>query len=57
MVCFFTGAALGSLVSGYAYAHFGWNGTCVVGATFGLATIIPALAWRTSDVAGAASDD
>src|ERR1019366_6303962 len=32
MVCFLTGAALGSLFSGYAYAHFGWNGTCVVGA-------------------------
>jgi predicted MFS family arabinose efflux permease len=51
MVCFFTGASLGSLFSGYAYAHYGWNGTCAVGAAFGLATIIPALAWRTSDVA------
>ena len=48
MVCFFTGASLGSLFSGYAYAHYGWNGTCVVGGAFGLATIIPALLWRPS---------
>lgn len=48
MVCFFTGASVGSLLSGYAYAHYGWNGTCWVGAAFGLATIIPALRWRTS---------
>ncbi len=46
MVCFFTGASVGSLLAGYAYAHYGWNGTCAVGATFGLATIIPAYAWR-----------
>jgi len=46
MVCFFTGASLGSLLSGYAYAHFAWNGTCVVGTAFGLATIVPALVWR-----------
>jgi predicted MFS family arabinose efflux permease len=48
MVCFFTGASLGSLFSGYAYAHYGWNGTCAVGGIFGLATIVPALWWRTS---------
>jgi len=47
MVCFFSGASLGSLAAGYAYAHWGWAGTCVVGAFFGLATIVPALAWRT----------
>ena len=46
MVCFFTGASMGSLLAGYAYAHDGWTGTCVVGALFGLATIIPALLWR-----------
>jgi len=46
MVCFFTGASLGSLFSGYAYAHWGWTGTCIVGASFGLATIIPAVVWR-----------
>ena len=50
MVCFFTGASLGSLFSGYAYAHYGWNGTCAVGALFGLATIVPALWWRSSGV-------
>ncbi len=48
MVCFFTGASIGSLLSGYAYAHYGWNGTCAVGGAFGLATIVPALAWRTT---------
>ena len=47
MVCFFTGASSGSLFSGYAYAHYGWNGTCVVGGVFGLATLAPALAWRS----------
>ncbi|MBW4030972.1 MAG: MFS transporter [Acidobacteria bacterium] len=46
MVCFFTGAAVGSLLAGYAYAHDGWRGTCAVGALFGLATIAPAIAWR-----------
>jgi len=50
MVCFFTGASLGSLFSGYAFAHYGWNGTCVVGGVFGLATIVPALWWRSSGV-------
>ena len=46
MVCFFTGASIGSLLAGYAYAHDGWRGTCAVGGLFGLATIIPALLWR-----------
>ena len=46
MVCFFIGAAVGSLASGFAYSHYGWNGTCVVGGLFGLATIVPALWWR-----------
>jgi len=45
MVCFFTGASIGSLASGYAFAHYGWDGTCAVGAIFGLATIVPALLW------------
>jgi len=48
MVCFFTGASIGSLASGFAYAHYGWNGTCAVGGIFGLATIIPAVVWRTA---------
>ncbi|MDH2902774.1 MAG: MFS transporter [Actinomycetota bacterium] len=46
MVCYFAGAALGSLLSGTAFARFGWNGTCVVGGAFALATIVPAYAWR-----------
>jgi predicted MFS family arabinose efflux permease len=55
MVCFFIGAAVGSLASGFAYARWGWNGTCAVGAAFGIATIIPALWWRTSEVAPTAT--
>jgi predicted MFS family arabinose efflux permease len=57
MVCFFTGASIGSLASGFAYAHYGWNGTCAVGGLFGLATIVPALLWRNShqDVAVSAT--
>jgi predicted MFS family arabinose efflux permease len=55
MVCFFIGAAVGSLASGFAYARWGWNGTCAVGAAFGIATIIPALWWRTSEVASTAN--
>jgi len=51
MVCFFTGASLGSLFSGYAYAHYGWNGTCVVGGIFGLATLVPAIMWRAAPLA------
>ena len=47
MVCFFTGASLGSLLAGFGYAHFGWGGTCAVGGVFSLATIVPALTWRT----------
>jgi predicted MFS family arabinose efflux permease len=51
MVCFFTGASAGSLLAGYAYAHDGWNGTCAVGALFGLATIVPAIMWRRTPAA------
>ena len=46
MVCFFTGASVGSLLAGFGYAHFGWNGTCAVGGLFALATTVPAWAWR-----------
>jgi predicted MFS family arabinose efflux permease len=50
MVCFFTGASIGSLASGYAFAHYGWNGTCAAGAIFGVATIVPAVLWRKSPI-------
>ncbi len=46
MVCFFLGASVGSLASGYGYSHWGWNGTCAVGGVFGVATIVPAILWR-----------
>ncbi len=46
MVCFFTGASLGSLFAGYAYAHWGWDGTCAVGGLFGLGAVVPAALWR-----------
>ena len=41
------GTVLGSLLAGFGYAHFGWGGTCAVGGVFSLATIVPALTWRT----------
>ena len=46
MVCFFTGASMGSLLAGFAYAHWGWAGTCTVGGLFGMATVVPAILWR-----------
>lgn len=55
MVCFFAGASLGSLLAGYAYARDGWSGTCAVGAIFSLATVVPALWWRSSASAAVAA--
>jgi predicted MFS family arabinose efflux permease len=43
MLSFFTGATLGSLFSASAYSHWGWTGTCVVGALFGLGALVPSL--------------
>jgi predicted MFS family arabinose efflux permease len=36
MVCFFAGGVLGSALSSFAYAHFGWMGVCFLGTGFGM---------------------
>jgi predicted MFS family arabinose efflux permease len=43
MLVFYLGGAIGSLATGYAYSHFGWHGSCVVGLLFGLAAVIPSV--------------
>lgn len=47
MVCFFSGASVGSLAGGFAYAHFGWTGTCTLGLAMGLACAVPAAILRS----------
>ena len=47
MVCFFSGASLGSLASGFAYSHDGWTGTCLLGLLIGASSLVPAVVWRT----------
>ncbi len=39
MFCYFVGGALGSVLAGLAFAHFHWNGVCVLGASFGLLSL------------------
>jgi predicted MFS family arabinose efflux permease len=39
MFCYFVGGALGSVLAGLAYAHFHWNGVCVLGAVFGVLSL------------------
>lgn len=46
MVCFMLGGSAGSLAAGFAYAHHGWAGTCVLGLAVGALAIAPALAWK-----------
>ncbi len=43
MLAFFAGATLGSLASGAAFSRWGWTGTGVVGALFGLGALIPSV--------------
>lgn len=40
MLSFFAGGVLGSALSSFAYARFGWNGVCLVGAALGLAATL-----------------
>jgi predicted MFS family arabinose efflux permease len=47
MVCFFTGGAVGSLAGGFAYAHWGWTGSCVLGLVVGALALGPATLWRS----------
>jgi predicted MFS family arabinose efflux permease len=53
MVCCFTGASLGSYVSGQVYAAFGWTGECWLGAALGVATLAPLLFWQLARDRGA----
>jgi predicted MFS family arabinose efflux permease len=46
MVCCFTGAAIGSLGAGFAYAHDGWAGVCWLGLVIGVLTVVPAFVWH-----------
>jgi predicted MFS family arabinose efflux permease len=46
MVCCFTGAAIGSLAAGFAYAHDGWAGVCWLGLVIAVLTVVPAVAWH-----------
>ena len=48
MVCCFLGASAGSYLGGQLYESYGWNGVCALGATLGLALVIPATLWRDS---------
>jgi predicted MFS family arabinose efflux permease len=46
MVCCFSGASIGSYISGVVYSQYGWTGDCWLGGLFGAAIVIPALFWR-----------
>lgn len=40
MASFFAGGVFGSAASSIAYAHFGWDGVCIVGAAFGVVATV-----------------
>ncbi|NUA43315.1 hypothetical protein HAT93_00953 [Dickeya solani] len=40
MTSYFIGGALGSLISAYAYQHFGWLGVSVAGGTLSLLALL-----------------
>ncbi|MGC8493016.1 MAG: MFS transporter [Syntrophobacteraceae bacterium] len=40
MASFFAGGVLGSAVSSFAYAHYGWNGVCLAGTVLGAAATL-----------------
>lgn len=40
MVSYFLGGSLGSILGAYSWAHYGWNGVCIVGLTFQMIAII-----------------
>lgn len=47
MVSFFGGGVFGSALSSFAYAHYGWQGVCLVGTGFGMvATVLWLLTLR-----------
>jgi predicted MFS family arabinose efflux permease len=43
MFCYFLGASIGSLLSGYAYQNYGWNGVCTLGLICGLLTVVESI--------------
>jgi predicted MFS family arabinose efflux permease len=42
MVCYFVGGATGSVTAGLVYSAHGWHGVCLLGAGFGLLTLLMA---------------
>ncbi|KJF75935.1 hypothetical protein UA45_21150, partial [Morganella morganii] len=46
----FCGGAFGSLLSGYAYSHYGWDGVCCSGAAVSALGLVIWLAWKKYDV-------
>jgi predicted MFS family arabinose efflux permease len=42
MVCYFVGGAIGSITAGVVYSAGGWSGVCLLGAGFGLLTMVMA---------------
>jgi len=46
MVCYFLGGAAGSLLAGLAYSSGGWGASCLLGAGFGIAALVPSLIWQ-----------
>jgi predicted MFS family arabinose efflux permease len=42
MVCYFVGGATGSVTAGLVYSASGWSGVCLLGAGFGLSTMLMA---------------
>jgi predicted MFS family arabinose efflux permease len=57
MVSAFTGASIGSYLSGQLYAHYGWYGDCWLGGFLGLALVIPAVLWRSPKPAAASVNE
>ena len=47
MTCYFCGGAFGSLLSGYAYSHYGWDGVCYSGAAVSALGLVIWLAGRS----------
>lgn len=50
MTCYFCGGAFGSLLSGYAYSHYGWDGVCYSGAAVSVLGLVIWLAGKKYDV-------
>ncbi|OBU12258.1 MFS transporter [Morganella psychrotolerans] len=51
MTCYFLGGAFGSLLSGYAYSHYGWTGVCYSGGAVSVTGLVVWLAGKKHDIA------